>query len=117
MLYIWLAVIVALVLVEILSRNLTAACFMISAIISAICTLFTDEYTFEVCSFLVIGILLLIFVRPNILVLLKNYEKKEKEEKKETKKEDKKEEKVEVKKQVKKTPQKNSKKSVKKKAK
>ncbi len=114
MLYIWLAVIVALILVELLSRNLTAACFTVSAIISAICTLFTDEYVFEVCSFLVIGILLLIFVRPNILVLLKNYEKNDK---KETKKEIEIEEKKEVKKTVKKTPAKNSKKSVKKKAK
>lgn len=110
MLYIWLAVIVALILVELLSRNLTAACFTVSAIISAICTLFTDEYVFEVCSFLVIGILLLIFVRPNILVLLKNYEKNDK-------KEIEIEEKKEVKKTVKKTPAKNSKKSVKKKAK
>ena len=89
MLYIWLAVIVALILVEILSRNLTAACFIVSAVVSAICITFHEEYILQVCVFLILGILLLIFVRPNILPLLKNYEKKtyKKEDKKvETKK-------------------------------
>ena len=82
MLYIWLAVIVALILVEIFSRNLTAACFIVSAIIAAICTLFHEEYVLEVCLFLIIGVLLLIFVRPNVLVHLKNYEKHEEKEEK-----------------------------------
>lgn len=86
MLYIWLAVIVALVLVEIFSRNLTAACFIVSAIIAAICTLFHEEYVLEVCLFLIIGVLLLIFVRPNVLIHLKNYEKHE--DKKEKNKKD-----------------------------
>ena len=107
MLYIWLAVIVALVLVELLSRNLTAACFIISAIISTICTLFTDEYILEVCLFFIIGILLLIFVRPNILVLLKKYEKDDKKE----------EINKDIKKEVNKISQKNSKKSIKNKVK
>ena len=126
MLYIWLGVIAALILIEIFSRNFTAACFIVSAIISSIlCSIFHEEYILQVCVFLVIGVLLLIFARPNVLELIKEYKKKKKkEEKKEEKKEDKKVEVKEEKKETKvtktdnkKTPKKNTKKSTKNKAK
>ena len=90
MLYIWLAVIFALILVEALSRNFTAACFILSAIVSLICTLYNDEYVMQVILFLVIGVLLLIFVRPNVVEYIKNHfpkkDKKEKEKAKEPEK-------------------------------
>ena len=121
MLYIWLGVIAALILIEVFSRNFTAACFIVSAIISCLlCTLFHEEYILQVCVFLVIGVLLLIFARPNILELIKEYKKKKKKENKEEKvevvKEDKKDQKV-TKTDNKKTPKKNTKKSTKNKAK
>lgn len=72
MLYIWLGVIAALILVEIISRNLTGACFGISAIASAICTHFSDNYLLQVGIFLIFGIFLIVFVRPNILEIIKN---------------------------------------------
>ena len=90
MLYIWLGVIAALILIEIFSRNLTAACFIVSAIISCVLySIFHEEYILQVGAFLVVGILLLIFARPNLLAYFKNYEKpvkKEVKEKEETKK-------------------------------
>ena len=122
MLYIWLGVIVALILIEIFSRNLTASCFIASAIVSSIlCAIFHEEYILQVGVFLGLGVLLLIFARPNILELIKDCKKKNnKEEKEEPKKEEKKEIKA-PKKATKvtntKTPKKSAKKSVKKKAK
>ena len=118
MLYIWLGVIVALILIEIFSRNLTASCFIASAIVSSIlCAIFHEEYILQVGVFLGLGVLLLIFARPNILELIKDCKKKNnKEEKIEPQKEEKKEIK-ETKVINPKTTKKNAKKSVKKKAK
>lgn len=66
MLYIWLGVIIALLLTEIISKNLVAACFGVSAFISLISTFFTNNYIIQVSLFLIIGILLIMFIRPNI---------------------------------------------------
>ena len=84
MIWIWLGVVVSLLLTEYLSRNFTAICFALSGIISCIMTKFTDNYMFQVGEFLVVGILLISFLRP---VLLKWIEfKKEQKNNKNTKK-------------------------------
>ena len=71
MLYIWLGVIVALILIEIFSRNLTASCFIASAIVSCVlCAIFHEEYTLQVGTFLVLGVFMLPLV---ILEIVKCY--------------------------------------------
>ena len=71
MLYIWFGVIIALILIEVISKNLVATCFGISALISLIATCFTDNYVLQVFLFLVIGTLLIVFVRPNVIEIYK----------------------------------------------
>lgn len=82
MLYIWLGVMIVLVLLEVISKNLFASCFCVSAIVSVLSTLFTNNYIIQVSLFLVIGILLVVFVRPNILELIKSIKDKKQTSKK-----------------------------------
>lgn len=72
MLYIWLGVIIALLLIELISKNMVATCFSVSAFISLISTFFADNYILQVSLFLIIGILLIMFVRPNIIEIYKS---------------------------------------------
>ena len=65
--WIWLGVVVSLLLTEYLSRNFTAICFALSGIISCIMTKFTDNYMFQVGEFLIVGIILISFLRPILL--------------------------------------------------
>ena len=71
MIWIWLGVVVSLILTEFLSRNFTAICFVISGIISCILTQYTNNYMIQLGEFLVVGILLISFVRPLVLKWLK----------------------------------------------
>ena len=84
MIGIWLGVVVSLLLTEYLSRNFTAICFALSGIISCIMTKFTDNYMFQVGEFLVVGILLISFLRPVLLKWIES--KKEQKNNKNTKK-------------------------------
>lgn len=84
MIWIWLGVVVSLLLTEYLSRNFTAICFALSGIISCIMTKFTDNYMFQVGEFLVVGILLISFLRPVLLKWIES--KKEQKNNKNTKK-------------------------------
>lgn len=72
MIWIWLGVVVSLLLTEYLSRNFTAICFALSGTISCIMTKFTDNYMFQVGEFLVVGILLISFLRPVILKVIES---------------------------------------------
>ena len=81
MLYIWLGVILALIMIEIISINLTAICFAISALFSLISIdNTTHNYIIQVIIFLIGGVVLMIFVRPNVLNLIDDYKKKHKKE-------------------------------------
>lgn len=76
--YIWLGVVFATLLVEFLSKNFVAICFSISAILSAIITIFTGNYVIQVSVFLIVGILLIAIVRPNVMEYLKKFKKNKK---------------------------------------
>ena len=75
MVWIWLGVVISLLLTEYLSRNFTAIFFVISGIISCILTNFTNNYMIQLGEFLVVGILLIAFVRPFLLKWVKIREK------------------------------------------
>lgn len=64
--WIWLGVIVSLVLIELISLNLTSIWFVISGIISYILLRCNQDYTVQVAVFLIVGILLLLIVRHRI---------------------------------------------------
>lgn len=80
MIWIWLGVVIALVLIEFMSRNMAALCFALSGFISYILTLYTKNYVIQLSEFLFVGSFLIIFVRPKVigyyLKLVKEIEKK-----------------------------------------
>lgn len=92
MIWIWLGVVVSLLLIEYMSRNFTAICFAISGIISCILTHFDIQFKFHLMGckitltpyiiqllvFLIVGIFLILVVRPHFL----NFIEKKKQEKK-----------------------------------
>lgn len=111
MIYIWLGVIIALIMIEFISKNLTAACFCISAIFSLISVnTKTNNYIVQVAIFLIGGIVLMVFARPNVLNIIEELKKKRKK----TKKQEEKEEplKEEVKEEIKEEKKDNIKKTV-----
>ena len=59
MTYIWLAIVIALGLLEISTVNLVSIWFVISGIAAMIISLFTDNTTLEVSVFVILGIALL----------------------------------------------------------
>ena len=61
-----------------MSRNFTAICFAISGIICCILTNFQHKYNIQLSVFLIVGIFLLLVVRPFLLKFL-NRMKEEKE--------------------------------------
>jgi len=65
--WIWFGVVISLILIEFISKNASAGCFVLSGIISCIMTYFTDIYLLQLAEFLGVGLLLIIFVRPRIL--------------------------------------------------
>ncbi len=130
MIWIWLGVVVSLLLIEYMSRNFTAICFAISGIISCILTHFNIKFNFKVLGhkvylspyivqllvFLVVGIFLILIIRPLFLNFLEK-KKQEKIEKKEKLKKEKENNKKSIDENVKKETSKNKTKKEKKKSK
>ena len=65
--WIWIGVIISLILIELLSLNFTSIWFVISAIISFILLKCNQDYIVQVISFLVVGMILILIVRPKII--------------------------------------------------
>lgn len=70
MIWIWLGVVVSLLLIEFMSRNITAICFAFSGLISCIMTKFTGNYLFQLGEFLIVGIFLILVIRPFLLKIV-----------------------------------------------
>ena len=75
MIWIWLGVVISLLLIESMSRNLTAICFAISGIVSCIMTKYQEKYNIQLIAFLVIGIFLILVIRPFLLNRIKEKSK------------------------------------------
>ena len=65
--WIWLGVIISLILIEVVSINFTAIWFVISAIVSYVLLKCNQDYYVQVLTFLILGSLLIIIVRPKII--------------------------------------------------
>jgi len=94
--WIWLGVVVSLLLIEYMSKNFTAICFVISGIISCISTHFHAKYSMQVALFLFVGIFIILVLRPYALEIMEKekqslVDKKSKEVKENSKKKRKKE--------------------------
>ena len=78
MFYIWLGIIIALIIVELLTFKAISIWFSISAIIVLISEKFINSYFIQIILFLFIGFILLTIFRPG---LMKFYDKRKRKEK------------------------------------
>ena len=69
MIYIWLGIIAALIIVELFTFKAISIWFSISAIIVLISQKFIDSYFVQTILFIVIGFLLLTIFRPSLIKL------------------------------------------------
>lgn len=65
--WIWIGVILSLLIIELVSLNFTAIWFVISGITSYILLCFKQDYIQQVLAFFVIGVLLIVLLRPKII--------------------------------------------------
>lgn len=65
--WIWIGVILALIIVELVSLNFTAVWFVISSITSYILLCMGKNYIVQVLAFFIIGVLLIVILRPKII--------------------------------------------------
>ena len=70
MFYIWLAVVLFLSVVEVLTTNLTTVWFVASGIITMLISFVTDSLLIQIGTFVIGGILLLIVTKPLIKKIL-----------------------------------------------
>jgi len=76
MVWIWLGIIIALTLIEILTVNLVTVWYIVSAFISLIVSLFVDNYLIQFSIFVIVGTILLFTTRDFLLkFIVKNKEK------------------------------------------
>lgn len=72
MFYIWLAIVILLTLVELMTVNLTTMWFVASGIIAMIASLFVENFAIQFAIFSIVGIILLITTRPILQKLIKS---------------------------------------------
>jgi len=76
MVWIWLGLVIALTLIEVLTTNLVTIWYIASALISLILSFFVDSYLIQFSVFVIVGTILLFTTRDYLLKLL--VKKKEK---------------------------------------
>lgn len=72
MFYIWLAVVILLAIVEIISINLTTIWFVISGVLALFLSFIVDNFLIQFAVFVIIGIILLITTKPYLERVLKS---------------------------------------------
>ena len=76
MMWIWLAIVIALTLIEILTTNLVTIWYIASALVALVLSLFIDSYVIQFAVFVVLGTVLLFTTRDFLVkLLIKNKEK------------------------------------------
>lgn len=76
MVWIWLGLVIALTLIEVLTTNLVTIWYIASALVSLILSFFVDSYLIQFSVFVIVGTILLFTTRDYLLKLL--VKKKEK---------------------------------------
>ena len=73
MIYIWLAIIVLLAVIEFINRYVITLFYVISGVLALLSSFYTENYIIQLCIFIILGTVLLIaFRRPLRLKLKKN---------------------------------------------
>ncbi|MBQ9318500.1 MAG: NfeD family protein [Bacilli bacterium] len=67
MLWIWLGIVIALALIEILTINLTTIWFVASGLCALVLSLFVESYVIQFSVFVIGGVLLLLFTRSYLI--------------------------------------------------
>lgn len=70
MVWIWLGVVIALVLIEVITTNLVTIWFVASGIVSMILSIFVDNYFVQFLIFVVLGTILLFTTRDYLVRLI-----------------------------------------------
>lgn len=65
--WIWIGVIISLLLIEFVSLNFTSIWFVLSSIISFILLKMGKDYVAQVSTFLIVGVILIVVIRPKII--------------------------------------------------
>lgn len=72
MFYIWLAVVILLAIVEIISINLTTIWFVVSGVLALFLSFIIENFLIQFAVFVIIGIILLITTKPYLERILKS---------------------------------------------
>lgn len=70
--YIWIITIVLLLIGEYMTSNVATIWYAISAIVSLILSIYIDNYIIEMLTFIILGTILLIMLRPVLNTYLKS---------------------------------------------
>ena len=65
--WIWIGIIVALFLSELVSLKFTSIWFILGAIINIILVKFELSYSYQVACFIIVGLIQIVFIRPKII--------------------------------------------------
>lgn len=72
MFYIWLAVIILLVIIEIISINLTSLAFIISGVLTLFLSFVFENFIVQISAFVILGIILQIILKPYLNTFVEN---------------------------------------------
>lgn len=78
MFYIWLAVIILLVIIEIISINLTSISFIISGVLTLFISLIYDNFIVQISLFVLLGILFQIILKQYLIDFIEDMKEKRK---------------------------------------
>lgn len=76
MVWIWLGVVIALILIEVLTTNLVTIWFVASGLVSLILSLFVDNFFIQFLVFVLLGTFLILTTREYLVKLLENKKQK-----------------------------------------
>ena len=76
MVWIWLGVVIALALIEILTTDLVTIWFVVSALVSLCLSFFIDVFFIQFLVFVVLGIILLVTTRQYLVKLVDSHKQK-----------------------------------------
>ena len=76
MVWIWLGVVIALILIEAMTVNLVTIWYVASAIVAMILSIFIDNYFIQFLVFVLLGTLLLLTTRDYLVKLIGNKQQK-----------------------------------------
>ena len=70
MVWIWLGIVIALILIEVATVNLVTVWFIASGIVTMILSIFVDNYFIQFLVFVILGVVLLVTTREYLVKLL-----------------------------------------------